>query len=154
MTRGQIKEIIDAMSREYMIGFIEGVVCMNPNDCVDIEEFGVTVNNSDDGDGEDFAVYTVCYHSSVGKYGVFVGDDDFFALEELDDDEIERVYDAVVEQKTGTDGDQTPYTDIVEYGERYGLEALGLAVLEAAQGKEAVMGWDLARSIWERGGKI
>ena len=49
--------------------------------------------------------------------------------------------------------EQTPYADIVEYGERYGLEALGLAILDIARQQSVEMTWELAQEVWEYGGR-
>lgn len=46
--------------------------------------------------GEDLQVNEICWED--GKVGVNVGANDFFSLEELEDNELENIYDALTEE--------------------------------------------------------
>lgn len=49
-----------------------------------------------------------------------------------------------------TEGEQTPYGDIIEYGDRYGVSALGEALYNVASDMESreTITWPLAQKIW------
>ena len=64
-----------------------------PNGLLDLSDMNIWINNSD-GDGEDMEVSTIGFNNDV--FGVYVGYDDFFPFDELSDDEIEMIYDNVI----------------------------------------------------------
>lgn len=57
-----------------------------------VEELDIWLNNSDNNEGEDFQVYAIGYEGD--KFGLFVGEDDFWGFDELSDEEIEMVYES------------------------------------------------------------
>lgn len=61
---------------------------------IDLEGCDVWLNNSDNNEGECFEVWGVGINK-FGVYGVCVGDNDFFAFDELDNEELEMIYELV-----------------------------------------------------------
>lgn len=55
-----------------------------------IEDSGLWLNNTNNNNGETFLVYAIGYDND--RFGVFVGEDDFWGFDELSDEEIEMVY--------------------------------------------------------------
>lgn len=64
----------------------------------DDDENALWVNNAD-GNGEDFKVYGVGYSNEDGVecMGVYVGEYDFFTLDELSYEELENLYEHIME---------------------------------------------------------
>lgn len=85
----ELANIIIANQKEEFGDKACGFICL--------EDFDFWVNNSDDGNGEDFEVYSLKYDKN-GTMGVVCGDDDFFALNELSCDELENLYDILSEE--------------------------------------------------------
>lgn len=48
--------------------------------------------------------------------------------------------------------EETPKNDLIEYAERYGVEALGYAILNLCKENEFTPDWNLVNGIWEYGG--
>ena len=63
------------------------------NNRLDLSDMDVWLNNSDGEDGEYMQVSAIGFNNGV--FGVYVYDDDFFPFDELSDDEIEVIYNAV-----------------------------------------------------------
>lgn len=82
-----------------MIEKITEIINAEPDNEVDVSSAELWLNNSD-GDGEDLQAESVKFDNGV--LGVEVGDGDFFALEELDEDELEMVYEAVFNNAEST----------------------------------------------------
>ena len=57
-----------------------------------IEDSDLWFNNSDN-NGEDFLVYAIGYDHD--RFGVFVGEDDFWGFDELSNEEIELIYETL-----------------------------------------------------------
>lgn len=77
-----------------MITKIKEIVDSTPNKFYSLEGLGIWLNNSNNFEGEDMECYGIGYQSN--KLGVFCGYDDFFSFDELDDYEIEEIYDAII----------------------------------------------------------
>lgn len=62
---------------------------------VDVSEFDLFVNSSYNNEGEDKQVVEICWND--GEFGCLLEDDDFYYFDDLEKDEVERIYDVVME---------------------------------------------------------
>lgn len=63
-----------------------------------VDEYNMWINNTNDAKGEDMLVFAIGYDNEGinGAFGLFVGDDDFFPFSSLSDNEVEYVYDSLM----------------------------------------------------------
>ena len=84
------------MERDFILGEITNAVNLTENGFIDVEGCDLWFNNSNNCEGEDLEVWGIGVNK-FGVYGVCVGDNDFFAFDELTDDELEDIYEIIKE---------------------------------------------------------
>lgn len=78
-----------------MVSAINALMDEKETTSINVSDSDLFVNSSYNNEGEDKQVIEVCWNE--GEIGCLVEDNDFYTFDELEDDEVERIYDVVME---------------------------------------------------------